>query len=616
MSLLSRLFRRSGPASTRPLHDRRRLRPALELLEDRCTPAAMSSIGANFNGSTIAAGNTIWFDAALTASGLPAGQTVEINVVNQTINFTAGGVPYSIAVPNSVIELTPGQTTASLSFDPGDGDWDVSAPTGGAGTTFMGGVGWNVPVNLPGNIQAVTWNAGFWSDTKNVTIKWQWAAAEYTSFSSDPNDLNVKPVDSNNFGINNKDQSGTPEAFKTFVVAGGTGGGGTNYTGNYTSTKSVVAQWGDGASAYPYASSSPLTSVGFNESTVLKAAQLDTTNGYFKLWYSDEHALALGVSQVTIKTSSGTTTTNYPVSTMGSSNVASVTNPLVGGLYQAPAQPVTTSALNLALNQPQGNTDVSGRPMFPALFITDTTGNASNSSGDWQWGGTPILPNAVFGTWKSFTETIDQTLNTVTVTTTADPAYANAWNLGAGSDAPPAGTPNEAYGAEVRWNLADLQNAGILVPGHTYRFYVMVHDGDQNKSGGDAGQAVFNYSYGGVAVQTVSLSGTFIDTSGTGAAGAVITLFNATTGQVVATATTLADGTYSFTNLSAGQYKLQVTLPPAATAAGYIGLGASAGTVAGVQRGTSNNFDIISGITLVAGDIGVNYNFGDGIPGG
>ena len=59
------------------------------------------------------------------------------------------------------------------------------------------------------------------------------------------------------------------------------------------------------------------------------------------------------------------------------------------------------------------------------------------------------------------------------------------------TDAAPAGLTNEGYGAEIRWSLADLQRAGVLLPGHNYRFYVMVHDGDQNKTGGDAGDSKF-----------------------------------------------------------------------------------------------------------------------------
>ena len=35
-------------------------------------------------------------------------------------------------------------------------------------------------------------------------------------------------------------QAGTPEKVKTSVIQGGTGGGGSNYTGSYSATKSVT----------------------------------------------------------------------------------------------------------------------------------------------------------------------------------------------------------------------------------------------------------------------------------------------------------------------------------------------------------------------------------------
>jgi len=38
----------------------------------------------------------------------------------------------------------------------------------------------------------------------------------------------------------------------------------------------------------------------------------------------------------------------------------------------------------------------------------------------------------------------------------------------------------------VRWNL-------VLIPGRSYRIQVLVHDGDQNKAGGDSGEACVNF---------------------------------------------------------------------------------------------------------------------------
>jgi hypothetical protein len=124
--------------------------------------------------------------------------------------------------------------------------------------------------------------------------------------------------------------------------------------------------------------------------------------------------------------------------------------------------------------------------MFAALFITDLTSSANPYAGDWQFGGTPIPPTEVYGTWKGFVKTVDNTKATPTVTLTADADPAkNNWSLGPGSDPVPPGLANEGYGAEVRWDVSSLG----LISGHTYRLYFMVHDGDQNKVGGDAGQA-------------------------------------------------------------------------------------------------------------------------------
>jgi hypothetical protein len=220
---------------------------------------------------------------------------------------------------------------------------------------------------------------------------------------------------------------------------------------------------------YPFQSPNPLTSAVFNESEILRAFNVSVTAEcvpqQIRLFYNDEHAMVLGVRRVIVKTASGTTTNDYPVTSL-SANPGSSLNPLVG----------TTVATG-----DQAGTDLSDRPMFPSLYVTDITGNAASLAGDWQFGGTPIPPHAVFGTWKAAVRTVDKTRNKVTVTPDADPAK-NNWNLDGGDPAPP-GLVNEGYGTEVRWDIAQLG----LLPGHHYRLYFMVHDGDQNKTGGDTG---------------------------------------------------------------------------------------------------------------------------------
>jgi hypothetical protein len=309
---------------------------------------------------------------------------------------------------------------------------------------------------------------------------------------------------------------------------------------------------------YPFASANPRTSIAFNESEVLRAFTVSVTNNclpkQIRVFYNDEHALTLGVRQVNVKTSAGTTTTDYPISAL-SGNPGSVLNPLVG---------------SMVMSGDQAGTDVSGRPMFPSLYITDITSDPTSLAGDWQSGGTAIPPHAVFGTWKGAVRTVDKTRNpaVVTVTPDVDPAK-NNWNLGSG-DAPPAGLVNQGFGAEVRWETEQLG----LLPGHTYRLYFTVHDGDQNKSGGDVGQGCATLNMGqqtdcgnnGLAALGDQV---WRDTNGNGVqdagepgvSNAVVHLTDCA-GMTLRAATTDANGRYLFSGLAAGSYKVCFT-PPA-----------------------------------------------------
>ncbi len=233
--------------------------------------------------------------------------------------------------------------------------------------------------------------------------------------------------------------------------------------------------------SYPDNSNLPRSAVVFNESEVLRASDpgmttCGSTGSVIKMWYNDEHALLMGVRAVSVKTFSGTTTTNYTI-TPPPATYGCVSNPNVGD---------TISTGDQAANDLCAG---GGRPLWPAIFITDLTVNGPTSRiGDWQQGGKGIAPTRVCGTWKSATKFIDKTKNPpkITIITDVDPPK-NNWNLGSGSDIPPGGFAslrNEGYGAEIAWDVNSLG----LIPGHTYRLVFMVHDGDQNKTGGDVGE--------------------------------------------------------------------------------------------------------------------------------
>jgi hypothetical protein len=199
-----------------------------------------SSNSSNFNGTSITTGNWLWASSVVkvTASTLP----VHIYFTAGQLQFTANGTAYTLPVPAAELTIDPNVTQATTTFDTPSGMWLTTAPKSFAGNAFITGVAWQVPVNLPGGIHPVTWSGSFEADA-SVSVNWQWAAAVYTQFAVDGNGLEVKPVDDNHVSVyQNSDHAGTPEAYKSSVIGGATGGGGSNYTGSYSGTLSVTPQ--------------------------------------------------------------------------------------------------------------------------------------------------------------------------------------------------------------------------------------------------------------------------------------------------------------------------------------------------------------------------------------
>jgi hypothetical protein len=204
---------------------------------------ALSSIASNFNGTSIAAGNTIWFSAVLSPKGISnLTKPVSFYMSQSRITFTSGPANYTVPVPNSVITFDPAATGANISFDT-NGRWVLTAPPNGlAGNAFLDAVPWPVPAGgLPGGIKNVTWQGLLTTDTPGVTMNWQWASAVYSSaFNTDYNAIGVKPVDDNQASqYQNSDHAGTPENYKQYVTGGAMGGGGSNWTGSYSGTAGI-----------------------------------------------------------------------------------------------------------------------------------------------------------------------------------------------------------------------------------------------------------------------------------------------------------------------------------------------------------------------------------------
>jgi hypothetical protein len=166
---------------------------------------------------------------------------VTVRCDNASIQFTAAGTSYLLSVPSGSVTFSPTATTATTVFDVPTNTWQTTVPAHLGGNTFLTGLSFPVASNIPGGVNPVTWTCQLSSDTPGIGISWQWAAAVYTSFSTTNAALGVKPVDDNHASVySNSDHAGTPENFKAFVIGGARGGGGSNFTGSYSGTRSAA----------------------------------------------------------------------------------------------------------------------------------------------------------------------------------------------------------------------------------------------------------------------------------------------------------------------------------------------------------------------------------------
>jgi len=220
--------------------------------------AATSGNASNFNGGSLEPGQWIWFNANFTATGIPSTGAV-ITFSNSKIVNAATGTAITNSAPSARITFSPTAPCGSTTFDTMTNTWFTIVPMRAEDEIFLTGVAIPVPAGgLPGGMN-VDWTGTF--DTGGVpgiSIDWKWGAAVYSSLSTDFNALAIKSGHQTACGLNGVDHAGTPEGvnnldqlWKQFVVGGGTGGGGSNWTGSFSGTQSASPQCGPTAPTGP-----------------------------------------------------------------------------------------------------------------------------------------------------------------------------------------------------------------------------------------------------------------------------------------------------------------------------------------------------------------------------
>src|SRR5258708_1761337 len=402
-------------------------------------PSNISTISSNFNGTSIAAGNYIWFNSVMKVSGVPsAGATITVS--GATVQFTANNVAYNLPVPDSVITFSSSASSSTTTFDAVHNQWNTTVPVSYSANVFLAGLSEYLSTALPGGVNPVNWTATFYTDKSGVSLQWQWAAAVYTSFNANYSSLGVKPIDATSGSAYlNSDHAGTPENYKSHVTGGARGGGGSNWTGSYSGTASVTPQLS--------ANHTPVANAGANQTVFL-----DTTLQLKGSGSSDGYGDHLTYRLVSTSAPQGSTVTRsnpnivnptFVTNEKGTSVVQLIVND--GTVDSAPSQ-VTSSNVNsppvanAGTNQTlvagttvqlngSGSTDIDGYPLTYSWAILSTPqGSTATLS-------SATIVNPTFFADKGGTYVVqlivnDGTVNsqpsTVTITSQNAPPVANA----------------------------------------------------------------------------------------------------------------------------------------------------------------------------------------------
>lgn len=177
-----------------------------------------------FNSQTVPSGDVIWLSAAFKPKFSGTSGTVSFTNSHITINDVA----VSPTPPDSFIMLLSGlQSCSTTQFV--NGKWNTTAPLPGSGNTFFSAVSIPVPTGVNWASASVTW-CGDVRAPGEVDV--QIAAAIYTSC----------PMDSANpesCETHTNYHAGVPTGCLSKLVPGGTGGGGSNYSGSLSATYAV-----------------------------------------------------------------------------------------------------------------------------------------------------------------------------------------------------------------------------------------------------------------------------------------------------------------------------------------------------------------------------------------
>jgi hypothetical protein len=191
-----------------------------------------SQVCGNFNSQN-PGGGYVWFNAHLNCN---PGKACTIYCQGASVTLTCNdGKTYTFPVPDCQVNFSPKCSSGSCEFN--GTQWITTLPCSGDDQIFLSGCG--IPWQSDfANCKSVCWNGNFTCNTTGVNCNWQWSGACYNCNLSNCGSVNVKPCHNVPCGYPSGDQAGTPENCKSSCQGGACGGGGSNFTGSWSSTGS------------------------------------------------------------------------------------------------------------------------------------------------------------------------------------------------------------------------------------------------------------------------------------------------------------------------------------------------------------------------------------------
>ena len=198
-------------------------------------------------------GEIVWFNSHLTKlMGTVPTSNFQIFITGGQITFG----PTTLSVPDGVITFSSTASCAKTTFNTTLNRWETTIPLSSASKAdeiFAAGIAYEIPSGFPQNVNNVTWSADISASAPGIVATWQYGASNWLTqnngstfpalsespFTPDYNGMMVMAAHNATtcYGQGG-DHAGAPEfsGRQDVLTGGGSGGGGSNWTGSFSST--------------------------------------------------------------------------------------------------------------------------------------------------------------------------------------------------------------------------------------------------------------------------------------------------------------------------------------------------------------------------------------------